>query len=141
MNTAYRADERSDAVESQPPPFGYPREASYARQLLLSAVVTVVSAVTTVVIASPLPRVSVPDGRDVPARTCQLAHCPVLQAAESPDHVNRDQTGSQWFDCNVLGLNVNHGQITIRASPPATPSDQPRLEHESVESSRPAARS
>jgi hypothetical protein len=54
MITEYQADERSDVVESQPPPFDYPREASYARQLLLNAVITVVLAVTTVVIASPL---------------------------------------------------------------------------------------
>jgi hypothetical protein len=59
MTTAFRADERSGVVEShvvqsQPPPFDYPQEASYARQLFLNAVVAIVLAAITVVIASPL---------------------------------------------------------------------------------------
>ncbi len=53
MTTVIRADQRSDDVESQSPPFDYPQDASYARLLLLNAVVTVVLAAITVVIASP----------------------------------------------------------------------------------------
>jgi hypothetical protein len=54
MITAYRADERSDVVDCQPPPFDYSREGSYVRQLLLNAVVAVVLAAITLIVGLPL---------------------------------------------------------------------------------------
>jgi hypothetical protein len=57
MITAYRADERSDVVDCQPP-FDYPREGSYARQLLLNAVVAVVLAAITLIVGLPLLAIS-----------------------------------------------------------------------------------
>jgi hypothetical protein len=48
MITAYRADEPGDVVDCQPPPFNYPEDGSYTRQLLLNAVVVVVLAALTV---------------------------------------------------------------------------------------------
>jgi hypothetical protein len=50
MITAFRADERGDVVDwqPQPPPFNYPQDGSFTRQLLLNAVVVVVLAVITV---------------------------------------------------------------------------------------------
>lgn len=54
MITAYRADERGEIVDCQPPPFDYSRESSYARQLLLNAVVAIVLAATTVIVGLPL---------------------------------------------------------------------------------------
>lgn len=58
MITAYRADERSDVVDYQPPPFDYPQEASYARQLLLNAAVAVVLAATALIVGLPLAGIS-----------------------------------------------------------------------------------
>jgi hypothetical protein len=58
MITAYRADEHSDVVDCQPPPFDYPPEGSYVRQLLLNAVVAVVLAATTVIVGLPLVGIS-----------------------------------------------------------------------------------
>lgn len=54
MITADRADERSEVVECQPPPFEYPQEASYAKQLILNAAVAVVLAAITAIVALPL---------------------------------------------------------------------------------------
>jgi hypothetical protein len=54
MITAFRADERSDVVDCKPPPFDYLREGSYARQLLLNAVVAVVLAAITLIVGVPL---------------------------------------------------------------------------------------
>jgi hypothetical protein len=43
MITAYRADERGDVVDCEPPPFNYPQEGPYTR-LLFNAIVAVVLA-------------------------------------------------------------------------------------------------
>ena len=47
MIIAIRADGRDDVVDGEPPPFDYPREGPYARQLLFNAIVAVVLAATT----------------------------------------------------------------------------------------------
>jgi hypothetical protein len=54
MITACRADERGDVVDCQPPPFNYPQDGSYTRQLLLNAFVVVVLAAVTVMAGLPL---------------------------------------------------------------------------------------
>jgi hypothetical protein len=48
MITAFRADERGDVVDCQPPPFNYSQDGSFTRQLILNAVVVVVLATITV---------------------------------------------------------------------------------------------
>jgi hypothetical protein len=50
MTTAYRADASADDVGCAPPPFSYQLEGSYARQLLLHAIVVVVLAAITVTV-------------------------------------------------------------------------------------------
>jgi hypothetical protein len=58
MITAYRADERSDVVNCEPPPFNYPQEGPYARQLLFNAVAAVVLAAITVMVGLSLAGIS-----------------------------------------------------------------------------------
>ncbi len=50
MITAYRADERGDVVGCETPPFNYPLEGPYVRQLLFNAIVAVVLAAITVMV-------------------------------------------------------------------------------------------
>lgn len=58
MMTAFRADERGDVVDCQPPPFNYPLDGSYTRQLLLNAAVVVVLAAIAVMAGLPLVGIS-----------------------------------------------------------------------------------
>jgi hypothetical protein len=58
MITAYRADEPVDVVDCEPPPFNYPPEGPYARQLLFNAIVTVVLAAITVIVGLSLAGIS-----------------------------------------------------------------------------------
>lgn len=58
MTTAYRADEHGDVVNYERPPFEYTQEGSYARQLLLNAMVVVVLATITVTFGLSLAGVS-----------------------------------------------------------------------------------
>jgi hypothetical protein len=46
MITAFRADERGDVVDCQPPPFNYSQDGSFTRQLILNAVVVVLATIT-----------------------------------------------------------------------------------------------
>jgi len=58
MITAYRADERGDVVDCEPPPFNYPAEGPYVRQLLFNAIVAVVLAAITVIVGLSLVGIS-----------------------------------------------------------------------------------
>jgi hypothetical protein len=58
MITAYRADERVDVVDCLPPPFNYPQEGPYTRQLLFNAIVAVVLAAITVIVGLSLVGIS-----------------------------------------------------------------------------------
>ena len=58
MITAYRADERGDVVGCEPPPFNYPLEGPYARQLVFNAIVTVALAAITVMVGLALAGIS-----------------------------------------------------------------------------------
>jgi hypothetical protein len=57
--TETRADESRDVVGCQPPPFHYPEDSSYTRQLLLNAVIVIVLAAVTVMAGLPLAGISV----------------------------------------------------------------------------------
>jgi hypothetical protein len=59
MTTATQAHERGDVVRCQPPPFHYPEDGPYTRQLLWNAVFVIVLAAITVMAGLPLAGISV----------------------------------------------------------------------------------
>jgi hypothetical protein len=50
MITAIRSDERDRGVDIEQPPLSYPEECSYARQMLVYAIVAMVQATITVMV-------------------------------------------------------------------------------------------
>ena len=58
MIAAYRADERGDVVDCEPPPFNYPEAGPYVRQLLFNAIAAVVLAAITVMVGLSLVGIS-----------------------------------------------------------------------------------
>ena len=59
MTTATQAHERGDVVDYPPPPFHYPEDGPYTRQLLWNAVFVIVLAAVSVMAGLPLAGISV----------------------------------------------------------------------------------